>query len=611
MDLTSIKKLYEWFEKLIELSPEQEARELQALREQKESLVLHLECLLASARKNTSTSVAFGIEDLLDAAKQTESDDLSSDIEQLSNELRCDPVQPFYRVGDFLLQRCLSLSKLGITYYAHDTVLDRDVVLMLAMPRWRSTPALRNRLVESSRIVAKLFHPNVASILGAMDADGQFLIIRQWIPGVSLDEALNREGPFSMSNTIQTAIGICKGLQALHQADVLHGDLKPANIILHKDSSDPVITDFGTSLWLASPNNPVWKGGTPGYIAPEILRGENSSKSADLFSLGVILDQLQHSTLRQPSQIRSEFQEHSGPLTSNFRSQSPQAQLDTLIRDLVKESPTDRPESIDAVLAGLRTMFSGINVDSEKSHASSIPEHNHAHQPSKRLVTRRSWLRRTINHGILGTASSAVAFQFAQSWLSEPPVLSPYVPGIETNHKLFFQLDPTKIPSDSCREHRLSPTELYDAEFFGISPTIADQWLHLETGPRVLPAFDIKANLITLVCRFDIPAHHAKVQLAYRYSQQAAWATILSARNTYGGLYFKHYHLSLANHHYRKDQSIQFRISMFRKSTTAERIGAIPLSISTSQMKTENAVVQLLLWDRLMYKSDRSDKVQV
>ena len=89
MDQASLKKVYEWFDRLIDLSPDVESQELQSLRERQEPWVLHLECLLASARKNTNTTVAFGIKDLVTAARiASDAEALSDSLDQLAKELK-------------------------------------------------------------------------------------------------------------------------------------------------------------------------------------------------------------------------------------------------------------------------------------------------------------------------------------------------------------------------------------------------------------------------------------------------------------------------------------------------------------------------------------------
>ena len=610
MDPASLKKLYYWFDRLIELPIDEEAKELRLLREQHEPIVLHLECLLASARKNTNTSTAFGIDDLIDAAQQTDqSDSLSDGIDQLSKELHFDPVNQTNRVGDFLLLRCLSVSKLGITYYAHDSVLDREVALLLAMPKWRATPLLRNRLVESARIVAKLFHPNVASILGTMDVDQQFIILRQWIPGISLQEALLQNGPLTLKQSLELAIGICEGLQALHQAEVLHGDLKPANIILRQPSGTPVITDFGTSLWLGSPRNPSWKGGTPGYIAPEILRGEESTKAADLFSLGVVFYQLIHpEALSYESNPTHSGSSDSGRWKRSTSDVDPMCmRYEQLVDSLVAEDTASRPASIEDVLKELREIGSLFSKPIETVEASVVESSTtQVHRADR--STRRAWIGRTMQYGLMGASSAGFSYWATKFWNFKPTVISPYVPGIETKHKLSFSWDADGSTIDQAKRYAFASSELFDIDFVGVAPTNSKRWLHLDTITLTLPSFEVKANLVMIVIRFDLPPRQGLVRLAYNYEGESRWTQILQARNAFGGLYYKSYHLSLPNAKYRPSSSIRFRVSLYDQSDVRERHGVVPLCVNTEQKQTQNAMVELRLWDRLMYKTDRSDR---
>jgi len=583
MDQESLQKLYGWFEQLIDLPPEQESLALQSLRKDHPSLVLHLECLLANARNATRTSAAFDVHDILDAAQQANrSEDLSQNIEQLARELQCDPVQHVYRVGDFLLKRCLSVSKLGITYFAHDTILDRDVALLLAMPSWRSSPALRARFVDSARVVAKLFHPNVASILGTLESQGQFLILRQWIDGTSLHDTLQSGQRLTFNQSLRIACGICEGLQALHRADVLHGDLKPANIILRHDSQQPVITDFGTSLWLGDTKNSMWKGGTPGYIAPEILLGQAATKSADLFSLGVVLQQL------IPSKP------------------SPDPRFDAIIQSLTAESPNDRLTSIDEVLSKLQSL-----IASPKLPGTLSAEELTSNPNIPKSLSRRRWMLGSLELPLLAGVTTSLSFLATRSIFNEPNIASPYVPGIETNHKLSFLLQSDTETSTFTQIHTLPPLDPSESETDWIGPKLNDRWIHLESTWQTLPDFQVKANLVMVVVQYDTAPRCAKIQIAYRYANESKWTSILQATNTFGGPYNKHYHLSLPNSTYIPNQSLQFRVSILHTSTSDPRVGPFPVMINLRQKEIDNELVRLLLWDRLMYKADRSDKVEV
>ena len=598
MDQASLKKVYEWFDRLIDLSPDVESQELQSLRERQEPWVLHLECLLASARKNTNTTVAFGIKDLVTAARiASDAEALSDSLDQLAKELKVDQEHKVNRVGSFLLRRCLSVSKLGITYYAYDLILDREVVVLLAMPKWRSSATHRGMIVESARVVAKLFHPNVASILGTLDADGQFLTLRQWIPGISLQESHESRGVFDFPEAVNLAIGITSGLQALHQNGILHGDLKPANIILREENDSPVITDFGTSLWIGDSPVMAWKGGTPGYIAPEILEGAASTKSADLFSLGVILFQICH-----PESL---FKDSLPPLdtrwagdSANPDNQNLRNRFQTLVDSLLTEEPTKRISSVQEVLSVLTSIQESLRESSNPSSKSHRNGNSVDGKHSNKL-SRRRWLGYGVEYSSLGAISTGLGYFGAKTWNAKPESKPSYVPGIETKHHLYFPWDQASESAKKVSSLRFPPSELCDTDFVGVKPILSHEWIYLDTELVQLPEFQSKANLIMFGARFDLPPGNARIQLAYRYRNESRWNGILDAKNTFGGLYFRHFQTSVPNSVFRPSVFLQFRIAVRTEISTKGQTDSVPVAINTHQDKTDRAMVQLRLWDRL------------
>ncbi|MBM3967264.1 MAG: hypothetical protein FJ308_19705, partial [Planctomycetes bacterium] len=266
----SLKKLYEWFDRLYDLPLESQQKQLDELRSSGDSMALELEGLLAYSRNDNSTEMPFSLHEILDACEDQGSVRLASDLRELASKLVWDSELRGFRISNFVLRRSLSVSALGATYLAYDEPLDREVVILLAFPRWGSNPAVKNRMLESARAVAKIANPHVAAILGTTELDGQVAILRQWIPGTSLATSIGSKEAPGFRDTVLLGIGIARGLQAIHDERVIHGDLKPSNIILRGDRWHPVITDFGTATWIATDGKSSWQGGTAGFIAPEI-----------------------------------------------------------------------------------------------------------------------------------------------------------------------------------------------------------------------------------------------------------------------------------------------------------------------------------------------------
>jgi serine/threonine protein kinase len=249
---SDLHTLYLWFDRLMDQSEQEQAAELRALRETGNPLALQLEGMLLIHRQQNPTESPFTIDELLSVVEPEQPWKMASDLRELSRKLLWSEVHSCFQLGQFSLLECLSVSTIGATYRAHDQELDRDVALLLVFPRWSRETMVHGRTLESSRAVAKLFHPHVAAILGTMHLQEIFAVVRQWIPGQNLGLWLEDHRSSVLNRLGLLGRGIALGLQAIHDEGVLHGDLKPTNIIMKDASLHPVITDFGTATWIAS-----------------------------------------------------------------------------------------------------------------------------------------------------------------------------------------------------------------------------------------------------------------------------------------------------------------------------------------------------------------------
>ncbi|HRI55451.1 MAG TPA: serine/threonine-protein kinase, partial [Pseudomonadota bacterium] len=167
----------------------------------------------------------------------------------------------------------------------------------------------RSRFLLEARAIARLQHPNVASVYRVGQIDGRPYLVCEYVRGASLDRLAK---PVSWEQLLPLAIGLARGLDAAHRGGVLHRDLKPANAIL-AESGEVKLLDFGLAKLLphstgaAAPAVPIisftdatetpqLQGsgvlGTPLYMAPELWRGEPATPRADIYSLGALLYEL-------------------------------------------------------------------------------------------------------------------------------------------------------------------------------------------------------------------------------------------------------------------------------------------------------------------------------
>ncbi len=195
----------------------------------------------------------------------------------------------------YRIETVLGSGAFGTVFRAHYSTLDRTVALKVLRP---GTPVPPQALLAEARAAAALNHPNVC-IIHAVDSNlGAPMIVMEYVDGRPL-AAMLEDRSLSPEAVANLARQIALGMAAAHAHGVVHGDLKPANILVTSDGTVKVM-DFGmarrsqpvgpaadTVLW--EPSAPGGISGTPAYMSPEQTAGERPSPASDVFSLGLIL----------------------------------------------------------------------------------------------------------------------------------------------------------------------------------------------------------------------------------------------------------------------------------------------------------------------------------
>ncbi len=176
----------------------------------------------------------------------------------------------------------------GEVYRARDPALGREVALKLL--RGDEATGSTDDWLDEARRLAKVRHPNVLTVHGAGTFSGLAGLWSDLLEGESLEERLLADGPFGEGEVVAVGCALCRALAALHRGGLVHGDIKTSNVIRTEDG-EFVLIDLGASSEVDQPST-VWRQGSPATSAPEVLRGEASTSSSDLYSLGALLYRL-------------------------------------------------------------------------------------------------------------------------------------------------------------------------------------------------------------------------------------------------------------------------------------------------------------------------------
>ena len=195
---------------------------------------------------------------------------------------------PLFVWGPLEVLDKLGEGSFGEVFRARDPMLQRDVALKLHHREGRRRLAARSDFISEARRLARVRHPNVVVVHGADDHDGRTGLWLDLIDGCTLTELVRQSGPLGPGEATAVAMDLCGAVAAVHAAGLVHGDIKPSNVMRERGGRI-VLMDFGAGVDLTPevPSGPVC--GTPAVIAPEILRGDAPTPASDLYSLGALL----------------------------------------------------------------------------------------------------------------------------------------------------------------------------------------------------------------------------------------------------------------------------------------------------------------------------------
>jgi serine/threonine-protein kinase len=254
---------------------------------------------------------------------------------------------------------------------ASDRRLGREVAVKLLSGPAAADPMQRQRIEREARALAALAHPNVVRVFDYDEeprpgAPPVPYLVMEYVDGPNLAERLAATGACPVDEAVDVVVRVLDGVEQAHAIGIVHGDLKPGNVLLDA-SGEPKVGDFGVARVLAEETGTTLPVATPAYAPPEVLQGARPTAAADVYSAACIAFEL--ITGDRPfsgTSLWETTRQHMEDEPPSLRDRLPGADVDALdaaIRRALAKRPEDRYRSASSFAAALRSAVASAPLD--------------------------------------------------------------------------------------------------------------------------------------------------------------------------------------------------------------------------------------------------------
>ena len=322
----------------------------------------------------------------------------------------------------YTLERELGGGGMSRVFVAHDTTLERDVVVKVLSPELAAGVSAE-RFTREIKLAAGLQQANIVPLLSAGETDGLPFYTMPFVDGLSLRARLERNGAMPIAEAVSAVRDVARALAYAHERGVVHRDIKPENVLLSGEAA--VVTDFGIAKALSASRTVAPGGtltqvgtsiGTPAYMAPEQAAGDPSTDHrADLYALGcVVYEMLTGAAPFAGRPVHQLFAAHLNetPMPVEKQRADIPRTLAQLVARCLEKDPARRPQSAREVLQAL----DGVTTGS---------------RPATALHARVRWIAGSVGAALVITALAGAALAVRrQASASGPSAAAPIAQGI-------------------------------------------------------------------------------------------------------------------------------------------------------------------------------------
>ncbi len=395
-------------------------------------------------------------------------------------------------------------------YRARDTVIDRAVVVKILTDDSCKDADAKARFLQEAKLAGGFQHENIVSVFDYGEYDGKPFIVMEYLKGEDLREAIRGSRLGAMNDRLRIALHISDALEYVHGRAIVHRDIKPENI--HIDPNGRVkLMDFGIAKTAdLSLTRTGMAMGTPYYMSPEQISGNQTSHLVDIYAYGLLLYEL----LTGVRGVRGETMEQvffqilnqTVDVAAMENAGVPPAVRDLVMRCTAKKAD-ERPQSFRAISEELRRILAG----DARSATQAVPR-TAAPVKTEPVVEKKSRMPVLIGAGAIAVIAAGIAF-----WLLRPAP-APAVPGMVYIPAGSFLSGENKTPA-SLKAFFIDETEVSNADFCKA------------TGCSVAPG---QENLPKVALTVDEARAYAK-QIGKRLPTSLEWERAL--RGTQGALF--------------------------------------------------------------------------